>query len=45
MKLLNAIENDEFYPTPALLVQKMIDGIDWKMVKTILEPSAGNGDI
>ena len=45
MKLLNAIENDEFYPTPALLVQKMIDGIDWKMVKTILEPSAGKGDI
>ena len=45
MKLLNAIKNDEFYPMPALLAQKMIEGIDWKMVKNILEPSAGKGDI
>ena len=45
MKLLNAIKNNEFYPTPASLAQKMIEGIDWKMVKTILEPSAGKGDI
>ena len=45
MKLLNAIINNEFYPTPASLAQKMIEGIDWKMVKTILEPSAGKGDI
>ena len=35
----------EFYPTPVELVEKMLDGIDWTNVKTILEPSAGKGDI
>lgn len=35
----------EFYPTPAALVSKMLDGIDFDYIKTILEPSAGKGDI
>ena len=38
-------ESSEFYPTPEKLVEKMLDGIDWDYVKTILEPSAGKGDI
>lgn len=37
--------NKEFYPTPRWLVEKMIYGVDFKMVSTILEPSAGKGDI
>lgn len=36
---------DEFYPTPKELVSKMIEGIDFRRVKSILEPSAGKGNI
>ena len=46
--VLNIVENEqtsEFYPTPPSLVEKMLSGIDWKYVHTILEPSAGKGDI
>ena len=35
----------QFYPTPSWLVGKMIGKINWKDVRTILEPSAGKGDI
>lgn len=38
-------DNKDFYPTPEKLVNKMIDGMDLRMVSTILEPSAGKGDI
>lgn len=44
----NLTENpteSEFYPTPTELVQKMLECVDFKKVKTILEPSAGKGDI
>lgn len=34
-----------FYPTPENLANKMLEGIDWKHVKTVLEPSAGKGDL
>lgn len=34
-----------FYPTPPRLVDKMLAGIDWRMVDSILEPSAGKGDL
>ena len=37
--------NEEFYPTPKSLLNKIFDGVDWKRVDTILEPSAGKGDI
>ena len=40
-----AENSDEFYPTPVELVNKMLHGIDWTLIKTILEPSAGKGDI
>lgn len=46
--VLQIVENEqtsEFYPTPQSLVQKMIEGIDWNYIDTILEPSAGKGDI
>lgn len=35
----------QFYPTPTNLVDKMISKVDWKNVTSILEPSAGKGDI
>lgn len=35
----------EFYPTPSHIISKMIEGIDFRMINTILEPSAGKGDI
>ena len=35
----------QFYPTPETLVDKMIDKVDWSAVTSILEPSAGKGDI
>ena len=35
----------QFYPTPANLVRKMIDCVDWSRVRMMLEPSAGKGDI
>lgn len=37
--------NKEFYPTPEWLVNKMLEDIDLRKVKYILEPSAGKGDI
>lgn len=41
------IMNDykEFYPTPEEIVDKMFDGVNLNYVKTVLEPSAGKGDI
>ena len=35
----------EFYPTPRELLEKITEGIDWKRLQSVLEPSAGKGDI
>lgn len=46
--LMQIVENEqtsEFYPTPQALAQKMLAGVEWKYIHTILEPSAGKGDI
>lgn len=46
--VLQMVENEqtsEFYPTPESLVKKMLAGIDLDYIHTILEPSAGKGDI
>ena len=45
ISLVEDRQHSEFYPTPAKLVARMLDKADWKKVKTILEPSAGKGDI
>lgn len=37
--------NAEFYPTPSKLAGMMLAGIDWSNVSTVLEPSAGKGDL
>jgi len=36
---------DEFYPTPIELLDKITKGFEWDKVGTVLEPSAGKGDI
>jgi len=38
-------KNDNFFPTPLTIIYKMISTVDFNQVKTILEPSAGKGDI
>lgn len=37
--------NSEFYPTPATVIRKMLDGVKFDNISTVLEPSAGKGDI
>lgn len=41
--MLNNIE--EFYPTPLYIINKMLSDVDFKTVNSVLEPSAGQGDI
>lgn len=38
-------EDKEFYPTPSDLGYKMLNGVDFEMVSSVLEPSAGKGDL
>jgi len=35
----------EFYPTPQSLIDRMLTGIDFKVIDSVLEPSAGKCDI
>lgn len=35
----------DFYPTPYNLIEKMLSTVNFYMIKSILEPSAGKGDI
>jgi hypothetical protein len=37
--------NTDFYPTPTNLIRKMLSFIDFRTIRTVLEPSAGKGDI
>ena len=34
-----------FFPTPPELAAQMLEDIDWTMIRTVLEPSAGKGDL
>lgn len=47
--LMNMISTPEaengFYPTPAPLILRMLEKVDWHYVSSILEPSAGKGDL
>ena len=46
---LASIENENarknFYPTPPALADKLMQGIDWNFAQSVLEPSAGKGDL
>lgn len=37
--------NSDFYPTPTNIIDKMLQGIDFKLIQSVLEPSAGDGRI
>ncbi|KON87374.1 DNA methyltransferase [Sporosarcina globispora] len=37
--------NPDFFPTPIKLIHKMLSKIDFRTIKTVLEPSAGKGDL
>ena len=34
-----------FYPTPPALSERLLSGIDWEKVESVLEPQAGKGNI
>ena len=38
-------DNKDFYPTPEAIINKMLCDIDFRMIHSILEPSAGKGNI
>lgn len=38
-------DNKDFYPTPEAIINKMLCDIDFRMIQSILEPSAGSGNI
>ena len=37
--------NDQFYPTPPSVAEKMLAGLDFTTIFSVLEPSAGKGDL
>lgn len=37
--------NDQFYPTPPHIADKMLAGLDFTYIHSVLEPSAGKGDL
>lgn len=45
LRRLPSFDNSGFYPTPSKLAGKMLSCVDWENVFTILEPSAGKGDL
>lgn len=45
VKELPAGNSTDFFPTPSALVGRMLSRVNWKGLKTVLEPSAGKGDI
>ena len=45
LRRLKSFDNSGFYPTPSKLAGKMLSYVDWKNVFSILEPSAGKGDL
>lgn len=49
MSILEHVESSRaqstFYPTPEALADKLLEGIEWRFVQSVLEPSAGKGDL
>lgn len=37
--------DNQFYPTPKELAEKLLDDVDWNFVNDVLEPSCGKGDL
>lgn len=45
MAYLPSGDGDGFFPTPSALAGKMLAKVDWRGVHTVLEPSAGKGNL
>ena len=45
LRRLPSFDNSGFYPTPSKLAGEMLSCVDWNGVFSILEPSAGKGDL
>jgi hypothetical protein len=45
IKTLASSSDTQFYPTPPELAKRMFAGLDWDEIQTVLEPSAGKGDL
>lgn len=45
LRRLPSFSNSGFYPTPSKLAGKMLSCVDWNNVFSILEPSAGKGNL
>lgn len=49
MKATDIITTEEaksgFFPTPSDIAGKMLAGLDWRFIHSVLEPSAGKGDL
>jgi len=44
--LVSTIEAEEgFYPTPEKVAKKLLEGLEFYRIKTVLEPSAGKGNL
>ena len=43
--MLKITGSEDFYPTPESLLDRITIGIDWKLINSVLEPSAGRGNI
>lgn len=39
------LNNPDFYPTPINLIHKMLGKLDFRYIKSVLEPSGGKGDL
>lgn len=39
------MKDEQFYPTPEELLEKAFENVDFREIRTILEPSAGTGNI
>lgn len=44
-KIYATIDQDNFFPTPENLAEKMLEPVNFKKVQSILEPEAGKGDL
>ena len=43
--MIKLIGSEDYYPTPDSLLEKITAGMNWEKIFTILEPSAGKGNI
>ena len=48
-EMIDAVSTDRakktFYPTPQDIADELTSGYDWKYIESVLEPSAGKGDL